>query len=58
MLSFTPALYSKIVVLIDGSCTPIQGIDTATTTPIFSLSSVFYLPCFHFNLLSVRLSKF
>ena len=53
MSSFTPVLYSKIVVLADGSCTLIQGIDTATTTPTLSLSFVFYLPRFPFNLLSV-----
>ena len=32
---FTLASYSNPVVLIDGSHTPIQGIGTATTTPLF-----------------------
>jgi len=48
--SFT--LVSNSVVLVDGSRTPIQDIDTAATTPTI-LSSVFYLSCFSFNLLSV-----
>jgi len=41
MSSFTPTLYSKIVVLADGSCTPIQRIDIAITTPTLSLSFIF-----------------
>ena len=56
MSFFTPAFNS--VVLVDGSHIPIQGIDIATITPTLHLSIVFYLPCFSFNLLSVRLSRF
>jgi len=55
MPSFIPALYFKIVVLVDGSRTPIQGIGNANITPTLLLSSVFYLSRFPFNLLSVRL---
>ena len=55
MFSFTSV--SNSVVLVDGSLTPIQGIDAATITPTLSLSFVFYLPCFPFNLLSVNNTK-
>ena len=51
MSSFTPSFY--FVVLADGSRTPIQDIGVATTTSIILLSSIFYLPCFSFNLLLV-----
>ena len=53
MSSFAPVLHSKFVVLAYGSRIPIQGIGTTTTTPTLPLSSVFYLPHFSFNLLSV-----
>ena len=53
MSFFTLSLYSKIVILTDGSRTPIQAIGIATTTPTLSLSYIFYLPYFSFNLLSV-----
>ena len=51
MSSFTHA--SNSVVLADGSRTHIQGIGTAATTPTLPLLSVFYLPHFSFDLLSV-----
>ena len=51
MFYFTPV--SNSVVLADGSRRLIQGIDTATTTLTLLLSSIFYLPCFSFNLLSI-----
>ena len=41
MSSFTSALYSKNIVLANGSRTTIQGISTVTITPTFSLSYFF-----------------
>jgi len=51
MSSFSPTSHS--VILADGSHTPIEGIGTATSTSELPLSSVFYLPCFPYNLMSV-----
>jgi len=49
---------SNSVVLADGSRTSIQGIGATAITPTFPLSFVSHLPCFPFNLLSVRLLRF
>ena len=45
------------VVLADDSRKPIQSIGTTITIPTLSLSSVFYLPRFSFNLLSSKIIK-
>ena len=42
----------NFIVLADDSRTPMQGIDTASATLTLLLVFVFYLPNFHFNLLS------
>ena len=53
MSYFTLISYYNYVELADGSRTPIQGISTVTITLNLPLSSVFYLPNFCYNLLSV-----
>ena len=54
MSSLIHESFSNFVVLADVSRTLIQGIGTVTITATLSLSSVFYLLCFLFNLLLVR----